>query len=36
LPIAAVPRPFSQERWPLPLGAGPQGLLSFYNLQSAS
>jgi glycosyltransferase involved in cell wall biosynthesis len=33
LPVAPVPRPLPEEHWPLPLGAGPEGLLSFYNLQ---
>jgi GT2 family glycosyltransferase/glycosyltransferase involved in cell wall biosynthesis len=32
LPVAAVARPLPEEHWPLPLGAGPDGLLAFYNL----
>ena len=33
LPVAPVARPLPEERWPLPLGAGPEGLLAFYNIQ---
>lgn len=33
LPVAPVPRPLPEQHWPLPLGAGPEGLLSFYNLR---
>lgn len=33
LPVAPVSRPLPDDRWPLPLGAGPEGLLTFYNLQ---
>lgn len=34
LPVAPVPMPLPEDRWPLPRGAGAEGLLSFYNLQS--
>jgi len=33
LPVAPVARPLPEEHWPLPLGAGPEGLLAFYNIQ---
>ena len=33
LPVAPVARPLPEEHWPLPLGAGPEGLLSFYNIR---